>query len=161
VLGANSVRPGAFTAPLSGVASAFASGALVIATFTGVRPTGIATAVATGTPTLQRGAVTLAPTGITSAEDTGDLNVRLRLALTGIVTGAAFGTAGLGQPIGPTGIVSAEALGSHRMTLALAITGMATGFVSDIQHVHFGNQNILASGITTTSALGTGQSIRR
>ncbi len=100
----------------SGIASTVVVGSPTIARgAVTVSPSGIASTVVVGSPTIARGAVTVSPSGVASKEALGSPTVTSTVTVSpeGIPSGEAFGQpfVSVGLAIYPVGIASEEALG--------------------------------------------------
>lgn len=128
-----------------------------------VLPTGIASTVAFGTPTLSPGAVSLSPSGIASTVAFGTPTVSSgasTVSPTGIASTAAFGSPTLtpgAVAVSPTGIASTAALGSPTLSPG-AVTLTVSGIDSTVA---FGTPTlsiaglVLPTGIASTVSFGT------
>lgn len=108
------------------ITSAEAFGIGELAHIQSIAPSGIASAEAFGTASLER---SIAGTGITSAEAFGTASLERSIAGTGIASAEAFGTASIESAvsINGTGIPSEEAFGSSTLDLYLDGTGATSG----------------------------------
>lgn len=123
-----------------------------------VFPTAIASAEALGSSTLTMGAVSVTPTGIASGEALGTpSSVTLALAVAGIATSEAFGTASLLQTLYATGAASAGAFGNPTLALLLGPTGIGSSYASGTATMTPGAVSVSPTGIGTGEALGVAQ----
>ena len=117
----------------TGIASAEAFGTPTLQATNEISPGGIASAEAFGTPTIQAGEVTISPTGIASAEAFGTptISASSDVSPIGIASGEAFGTPALlaTNDISPSGIASGEAFGTPTI-VAGEVTISPTGIAS-------------------------------
>ncbi len=136
-VGSSSVQPGEITLGVIGVSSAEQIGTVALS-FT-LNATGVASAETVGAPTVQAGAVNLAPAGVASAEQSGTPVVSAgatSIAASGIGSAEQVGSSSVGAgevTLSPAAVGSTEAAGfptaTSTVTLAPAAvpTGEATG----------------------------------
>lgn len=127
-----------------------------------LEPTGIASAEAFGTPTIQAGEVTISPTGIGSGETFGTPTIQagaVSVSPTGIVSAEAFGTPTISasSDISPTGIGSGEAFGTPSLlaTNDISPTGIGSGMVFGTPTIVAGDVTLSPTGIGSGEAFGT------
>lgn len=144
-----------FRVPVPAIPSAEAFGAPAIATGPlGLRPTGIASVEAFGTPWVTY-PQTVQPSAISSAEAFGTAAIEHSLNLAGVPSAEAFGiaTMQLGPvALSPAGIESAEVFGACRIATIVAPGGISSGEVVGQPNVIRG---IGAAGIASAETFGT------
>lgn len=139
----------------TGIASTLALGSPTITTgAVDVTASGIASTLALGQPTVTTGAVTVSPTGIASTLALGEPTITqggVTISATGIAS-----TLAIGQPtitvgdvsVSPTGIASTTAIGTPTITSGLSV--LPTGIASTLAI----GQPTLTTGAVTVSATG-------
>lgn len=122
-----------------------------------VSPSGIATGEAHGSAVVTTGEVSVACTGVASAEAFGADRIDLNVAPSSITTAEAFGTSRFDLNVSCTGVASAEAFGTQRLDLNVSASGVATAETHGSTTVTQGGttQDVTASAIASAEAFGS------
>lgn len=139
----------------SGIASAESFGTLTVTYLQDISTEGIASAESFGVAAIGQ---VIAPEGAISAETFGDLTVStgaVSVAPTGISSDEAFGTAQLDEVVALSSVPSAEAFGASQLNLNLTTPGVASAEAFGTQAVTRGSVSISTTGIPGAETFGT------
>jgi endonuclease/exonuclease/phosphatase family metal-dependent hydrolase len=137
-----------------------------------ISPTGLASALAFGSPTLVQTGLTISPTGLVSGLAFGTAKVNQHIVASGIASAEAFGTPEINQSIGVVGVPSGVAFGTAKVNQAVVAASVPSAEAFGVPQVNlkvipgglasaltFGtarlNQKIVAAGVVSSEAIGT------
>lgn len=125
-----------------------------------ISPSGIGSAGAFGTTTVNLQLQIVTPSGIASGEAFGTAKLNLNVTATGIASGEAVGTAKVNLTVFPSGVSSAEAFGTTTVSpgpVTVSPSGVTSGeaFGTAVVSIAGGPQTVSPTGIASGQAFGT------